>query len=145
MKLTYTIVTPERIVQEGEADSVSVMTSLGEITILPQHVPLVALMKAGEMRIKSGKEEMLLATSTGLVEVRSGSKVVVLADSAERSEELELAAIETAKKRAEEALAEARNCNDVSTADAAAHLERELARYRVAIKKGKGKHTTLNQ
>lgn len=145
MKLAYTIVTPERIVQEGEADSVSVMTSLGEITILPQHIPLVALMKAGEMRIKSGKEEMLLATSTGLVEVRSGSKVVVLADSAERSDELELAAIEAAKKRAEAALVEARNRNDVSTADAAAHLERELARYRVAIKKGKGRHTTLNQ
>lgn len=145
MKLTYTIVTPERIVQEGEADSVSVMTSLGEITILPQHVPLVALMKAGEMRMKNGKEEMLLAISTGLVEVRAGSKVVVLADSAERSDELELAAIETAKQRAEQALIEARNRNDVSTADAAAHLERELARYRVAIKKGKGKHTTLNQ
>lgn len=145
MKLTYSIVTPERIVQEGEADSVSVMTSLGEITILPQHVPLVALMKAGEMRIKNGKEDMLLVTSTGLVEVRSGSKVVVLADSAERSEELEIAAIEAAKKRAEEALTEARNRNDVSAADAAAHLERELARYRVAIKKGKGRHTTLNQ
>lgn len=145
MKLTYTIVTPERIVQEGEADSVSVMTSLGEITILPQHIPLVALMKAGEMRIKNGKEEMLLATSTGLVEVRSGSKIVVLADSAERSDELEVTAIEAAKKRAEEALAEARNRNDVSTADAAAHLERELARYRVAVKKGKGRRTTLNQ
>lgn len=145
MKLTYSIVTPERIVQEGEADSVSVMTSLGEITILPQHIPLVALMKAGEMRIKNGKEEMLLATSTGLVEVRSGSKIVVLADSAERSEELEIAAIVAAKKRAEEALTEARNRNDVSTADAAAHLERELARYRVAVKKGKGRHTTLNQ
>jgi F-type H+-transporting ATPase subunit epsilon len=145
MKLTYTIVTPERIVQEGEADLVSVMTSMGEITILPQHIPLIALMKAGEMRMKNGKEEMLLATSTGLVEVRAGSKVVVLADSAERSDELELTAIEAAKKRAEEALIEARNRNDVSTADAAAHLERELARYRVAIKKGKGKHTTLNQ
>lgn len=145
MKLTYTIVTPERIVQEGEADSVSVMTSLGEITILPQHIPLVALMRAGEMRINNGKEEMLLVTSTGLVEVRSGSKVVVLADSAERSDELELAAIEAAKKRAEEALKEARNRNDVSTADAAAHLERELARYRVAVKKGRGKHTTFNQ
>lgn len=145
MKLTYTIVTPERIVQEGEADSVSVMTSLGEITILPQHIPLVALMKAGEMRIKNGKEDMLLATSTGLVEVRSGSKIVVLADSAERSDELEIVAIEAARKRAEEALVEARNRNDVSTVDAAAHLERELARYRVAVKKGKGRHTTLNQ
>jgi F-type H+-transporting ATPase subunit epsilon len=143
-KLTYTIVTPERIVAEGEAESISVMTSMGEITVLPHHVPLLALMKAGEMRIWNGNEESLLATSTGLFEVRTGGSVVVLADTAERSDELEIAAIESAKQRAEEALAEARKKNDVTYADAAAHLERELARYRVALKKGKGKRTTIN-
>ncbi len=143
-KLTYTIVTPERVVMDGEADSISVMTSMGEITVLPHHVPLLALMKAGEMRIRNGNEETLLATSTGLFEVREGGLVVVLADTAERSEELEIAAIEAAKKRAEDALIEARQKNDVSYADAAAHLERELARYRVALKKRKGKRTTLN-
>ena len=143
MKLFYSIVTPERVVQEGEADLVSVSTAMGEITILPSHVPLVALMKAGELRIKNNSEEILLATSTGLVEVRGGSKVIVLADTAERSDELELEAIELAKKRAETALIEVRNKNDVGFADAAAHLERELARYRVAVKKGKGKHSSI--
>ncbi len=138
-KLHYKIVTPERVVQEGEADSVSVMTSMGEITVLPHHVPLLALMRAGEMRIKNGKDEILLATSTGLFEVREGSQIVVLADSAERSDELELGAIEAAKKQAQENLVALRNRNDVGFADAAAHLERELARYRVALKKGKGK------
>ncbi len=137
MKLTYTIVTPERIVQEGEADLVTVMTSTGEITVLPTHMPLVTLMRAGEMRIKNGSEEMLLATSTGLFEVREGSKIVVLADTAERCEELELAAIEAAKKQAEDALIEARHRNDVSFTDAAVHLERELARYKVAMKRGR--------
>ncbi len=138
-KLHYQVVTPERIVQEGEADSISVMTSMGEITVLPNHIPLLALMKAGEMRIVNNKEEILLATSTGMFEVRDGSNIVVLADSAERSDELELAAIEAAKKKAEDALKEMRNRNDVGFADAAAHLERELARYRVAMKKGKSK------
>ncbi len=138
-KLKYQIVTPERVVQEGEADSISVMTSMGEITVLPHHVPLLALMKAGEMRIMNGGQEALFATSTGLFEVRDGSSVVVLADTAERSEELEIAAIEAAKKQAEDNLKTIRNANDVGFADAAAHLERELARYRVALKKGKVK------
>ncbi len=142
--LSYTIVTPERVVLEGEADAISVMTSMGEITVLPHHVPLLALMKAGEMRIQHHGEEILLATSTGLFEVRDDGTVVVLADTAERSDELELAAIEEAKQRAAQALTDARQKNDVSYADAAAHMERELARYRVAIKKGRGKHTSLN-
>lgn len=144
-KLHYQVVTPERIVLEGEADSISVMTNMGEITVLPHHIPLLALMRAGEMRIVNNKEEILLATSTGMFEVRDGSKVVVLADSAERSDELELAAIEAAKKQAEDALKAIRNANDVGFADAAAHLERELARYRVAMKKGRSKQHRMTE
>jgi F-type H+-transporting ATPase subunit epsilon len=145
LQLHYTVVTPERLVFEGDADSISVMTSMGEITVLPHHVPLLALMKAGEMRVRKGSEEELLATSTGMFEVRQDGSVVVLADTAERIDELEVSAIEEAKKRAEIALTEARNQNDVGYADAAAHLERELARYRVAMKKGKARqHRTEN-
>ena len=138
-KLHYQIVTPDRVVQEGDADLITVMTSMGEITVLPNHIPLLALMRAGEMRIMNNGVETLLATSTGLFEVRDGSSIVVLADTAERSEELELEAIEAAKKLAEDSLKNLRNSNDVGFADAAAHLERELARYRVAMKKGKTK------
>ena len=139
LTLHYIVVTPERLVFEGDAESISVMTSMGEITVLPHHVPLLALMKAGEMRVRKGAETELLATSTGMFEVRQDGSVVVLADTAERVDELELSAIEDARKRAEIALTDARNRNDVSYADAAAHLERELARYRVAMKKGKAK------
>lgn len=135
MKLKYKIVTPERIVMEGEADSLTAMTAIGEITVLPKHMPLVTLLRAGEMRVKNGAEETSIAASSGLLEVHDGNEVVVLAETAERSEELELAAIEEAKKRAEDALKSVRNRNDVAFADAAAHMERELARYRVAIKR----------
>ncbi len=135
MKLSLKIVTPERIVFEDEVDSISVMTETGEITVLPNHVPLVSLLRAGEMRLKDGKSETYLAVSTGLIEVRPGNNVVVLADTAERSEELELAEIEKAKLQAEKNLAEARDKNEVAFADAAAHLERELARFRVASKR----------
>ena len=133
--LTYKLITPERVVLEGQAVSLSVMTERGEITILPGHIPLASLLKAGEMRVKTvdGKEE-LLAVSTGLLKVEPGNRIVILANTAERSEELELAKIEEAKLRAEEALKNIRSREDASFADAAAHLERELARYRVAIK-----------
>lgn len=133
--LTYKILTPERLVMEGEASSISVMTEDGEITVLPGHIPLATLLKAGEMRVRDAQgNEALLAVSTGLFEVKPNNEIVVLADTAERSEELELAAVEAAKQRAEMALAEARNREDVSLTDAAAHLERELARYKVALK-----------
>ncbi|MCG3772886.1 MAG: ATP synthase epsilon chain [Nitrosomonadaceae bacterium] len=133
--LTYKIITPERVVLEGEATSLSVMTEDGEITVLPGHIPLASLLKAGEMRVRTleGKEE-LLAVSTGLLEVKKNNQIVILANTAERSEELELEKIETAKRLAEEALKNIRNREDVSFASAAAHLERELARYRVAVK-----------
>jgi F-type H+-transporting ATPase subunit epsilon len=145
-KIDIKIVTPERVVFEGSADSVSAMTENGEVTILPGHVPMASLLRAGEMRLKDNGQETLLAVSTGVLEVKVGSNVVILADTAERSEELELAQIEAAKKLAEDRLTEARNKNDIGYADAAAHLERELARYRVAIKhKYKGPRPTIDQ
>lgn len=142
-KLSIQIVTPERIVFEGDADSVSVMTEEGEITVLPNHIPLVSLLRAGEMRLKNNGAESLLAVSTGVLEVKAGSKIIILADTAERSEELELQKIEEAKKLAQQRLEEARKQNDVSYVDAAAHLERELARYRVAMKHKHGPRTTV--
>ncbi len=138
-KLHYQIVTPERVVQEGEADSVSVMTNMGEITVLPHHVPLLSLMKAGELTIRNGGNTEYFASSTGMFEVRDGSSIVVLADTAERSDELELDAITAAKQRAEDGLAAIKNGTATDFADATAHLEREMARYRVAMKKGKSK------
>lgn len=135
-KISLKIVTPEKIVFEDSVDSITTMTENGEITILPNHSALVSLLKAGEMTLRDGKEESLLAVSTGVIEIRPGNNVIILADTAERSEELELEKIEEAKKLAEERLKNARNKNDVAYADAAAHMERELARWKVA-KKGK--------
>ena len=134
-KLSIKIVTPERIVFEDEADSLSVMTENGEITVLPNHVPLVSLLRAGEMRLMDSGKESALAVSTGLIEVRPGNTIVVLADTAERSEELELAEIEKAKELAEKRLKEARDKNEVAYADALVHLERELARHKVASRR----------
>ena len=95
------------------------------------------MLRAGEMRIKRGGEEHFLVASTGFVEVRSGNQVVILADSAERAEDLELEKIEEAKERAQKLLLEKRGVDDVAFANAAAMMERELARHRVATKRKK--------
>lgn len=134
MQLNLKIVTPERIVYEDTVDSISLMTETGEVTILPNHVPLVSNLRSGEIRLKKNGEEHHLVASTGFLEVRPGNEVVVLADTAERAEELELEKIEEAKTRAYKILQETRFADHVSFADAAAHLERELARFRVATK-----------
>lgn len=137
MTLSLKIVTPERIVYEDVVDSVSLMTEMGELTILPNHVPLVANLRAGEVRLKKNGEEHFLVASTGFLEVRPGNQVILLADSAERADELELEKIEEAKERARKFLTETRHKDDVAFADASVHLERELARYRVAVKRRK--------
>ncbi|MFA6130742.1 MAG: ATP synthase F1 subunit epsilon [Patescibacteria group bacterium] len=134
--LTLKIVTPERLVFEGMADSISAMTEMGEVTILPGHAPLVALLRAGEMRLKTKNASSLLSVSTGLLEVRTDNIVIILADTAERAEELDVQKIEEAKALAQKRLLEARSQGEVAYADAASHLERELARERVA-RKGK--------
>ncbi|MFA4845684.1 MAG: ATP synthase F1 subunit epsilon [Patescibacteria group bacterium] len=139
MKIHLSIVTPERIVFEDEVDSVSAMTQMGEVTILPGHVPLVANLQAGELRLKKNGEESFLVASTGFLQVQSHNKVVVLADTAERVEELELEKIEEARERARRLLTEKRHGDDVAFANAAAMLERELARHRVASKRKKYK------
>ncbi len=132
--LSLKIVTPERIVFEQTVDSVTAMTEMGEVTILPDHIPLIANLRAGELRVKNGGEESFLVASTGFLEVRGNNEIVILADTAERAEELELEVIEQAKERARKLLEEKRHVDDVAFADAAAILERELARYRMAIK-----------
>lgn len=131
------IVTPEREVYNDTVDSLTAMTQMGEITILPNHVALVANLRAGEMSVNVKGEEQFLVASTGFLEVRPGNQVIVLADTAERVEELELEKIAEAKERAIRLLEEKRHVDDVAFADAAAMLERELARERVVIRRKK--------
>ena len=131
-KINLKVVTPERIVYEDEVDLVTAMTEAGEITVLPEHIPLVSNLRAGEMRLKKDGEEHLLVASTGFLQVRPGNQVVILADTAERAEELDLAKIEEAKERAQKLMEEKRHVDNVAFANAAAMMERELARYKVA-------------
>ena len=124
------IVTAERAVYSGEVDMVVAPGVEGQLGILPHHAPLMTMLQPGELRIKRGGEEVSLAISGGFLEVRP-DKVVVLADAAERAEEIDIARAEAAKRRAQERLAE-RHAPEIDAAQAEAALRRSLARLRVA-------------
>ncbi|MEK9132249.1 MAG: ATP synthase F1 subunit epsilon [Patescibacteria group bacterium] len=128
----FKIVTPERVVFEDTIDEVIMPTVNGEIAVLPEHEPLVTLLKAGVLRIKKGATEIPLAVSSGVIEI-DGKKIVVLADSAERADELEEEKIEKAKEEAKHIM-ESKRGDSEGFAQANAALERELARLKVVRK-----------
>lgn len=133
MKLKLKIVTPERILFDEEIDSVSLPTCQGEITVLPHHIPLVSVLAPGEIVLRQDNKVTSLAMSGGLVEVQPESSVIVLADTAERVEEIDVARAEEAKKRAAKLMSEKRHEAE-TFATLAAKMEKELARLRVARK-----------
>ena len=123
------LITPDHTVFDGDVDSVSLPTPDGEITVLPHHIPLMSIVIPGSITIRKGKEEQLIAVSRGVIEV-DGASVRVLADTADRAEELEEAAIEKAKEQAKKLMEEKRYDSE-GLAEATAILERELARLHV--------------
>jgi F-type H+-transporting ATPase subunit epsilon len=123
------VVTAERELYNGEADSLIAPGSEGELGILPRHAALLTTLKAGEMLIKLGGAEEPFFVSGGFLEV-SDNKVTVLAESAELAEEIDQARAEAARRRAQEHLAQAQS--DVERADLLGALERAVARIHVA-------------
>ena len=118
---------------ETEVDSLTLPTELGEITILPNHIPLVANLAPGEIRYKAGSKQDFFAVSGGVIEVRKNHEVVVLADSAEFGHEIDVARAEQARERARKTMSESYK-DEKSFAGAAIGLEKHLARLKVARK-----------
>ena len=130
MPLTVDIVTAERVVYSEEGvDEVVAPGTEGELTVLPMHAPLLTMIKPGVMRIVKGNDETEMAIDGGFLEVR-GDRVTVLADAAERAEEIDVARAEEARRRAERQLEERET--EVDLARAAAELQRALLRLKVA-------------
>ena len=139
--IKFEIVTPERTVLREDVAEVTIPTNQGEITVLPKHTPLIAFLQPGVLTLKKKDGEKSVAfVSGGFVEVFK-NKVVVLADAAERAEEIDLAKVEEAKRRAEEAMSRLRGEDAAQFAEVSAQLERELARTR-AVKKWKNIKTS---
>jgi F-type H+-transporting ATPase subunit epsilon len=132
--LSFKLITPEKVAFEKKVSQVTLPTMDGEISILPGHIPLVAELVPGVAMLKEHNHSEDVAVSGGFIQVDSSGNVTVLADTAERGEDLNLKDIEAAKSRAEQVMRESARGNDEAFARAAAELERELARYRVARK-----------
>jgi len=126
------IVTAERTVFSEDVDSVTVPGVEGQLGILPHHIPLMTMLQSGELRVMQEGNELFLAISGGFLEVRP-DKVVILADAAERAEEIDIARAEEAKRRAEEELSHPRPEIDIAQAGAA--LRRSLIRIKVGQKR----------
>ena len=131
MPLHFEITTPSRTLLTLEVDSVTIPTRMGEVTILPHHIPLVAILEPGELVVRKNGALSYFAVSGGSIEVLPESRLRILADTAERAEELDEAKIEEARERARLLMEEKIHVDDVAYASAAAALNRELARLKV--------------
>jgi F-type H+-transporting ATPase subunit epsilon len=130
MPLTLQIITPERVVfSEEGVESVTLPGSEGELTVLPSHSPLMTELSPGPLVFRKGGQETDVAVAGGFLEVRD-DKVTILADTAERSEEIDAARAEEARQRARAVLEGGEG--DVDIAAAMASLMRAQARIRVA-------------
>jgi F-type H+-transporting ATPase subunit epsilon len=122
------VVTAERELYSGEANVVNAPGSEGRLGILPRHAPLLAFLKAGELRIELQGAEDALFVSGGFLEVYENT-VTILADAAEHAEDIDQARAQDARRRAEERLTLAQS--EQERADLQAALERALIRLRV--------------
>lgn len=138
-KLAFEITTPEGVVYKDEIDQITIPTQQGEITVLPHHLPLVSVLVPGELKVVKDKQERFIACTRGFVEVLPNNKIVILADAADRSEDIDLTKAEEAKKRAEELLKQ-KSVDDVDYTALSGAIERELSKIRLARKRHT-KHT----
>ncbi len=135
MSFKFQIITPEKIIRSGDADSVSVPTFEGEITILSNHMPLISAVKIGVLRVKHGKEESYLAIDGGILKMDKGG-LMILANSASRADEMVEEQIQRARDEAKKAMEEKR-VDSAEFMQALAMLERETAKLK-AFKKYRG-------
>ena len=131
MTVHVDIVSAEQEIYSGTAEMVFAPLVTGEVGILPRHAPLLARMKPGEVRVRSGSEDLSFYVSGGLLEVQP-HVVTVLADTALRAKDIDEAAALKAKEHAEEAMRNRKS--DIDYAKAQAELAEATAQLR-AIQK----------
>jgi len=125
------IVTPERKVYAETANMVSVSGVEGELGILPNHIPLVTPLRIAPVVIKRGNQVDVVAVNGGFIEVRK-DKIVILAESAELSTDINIERAEAAKQRAQQRLAAKQDQVDFRRAELA--LQRAMNRLHIKHK-----------
>ncbi|CAH0345084.1 F0F1 ATP synthase subunit epsilon [Bacillus sp. CECT 9360] len=123
------VVTPDGPVYDAEVEMISTKAQSGELGILPGHVPLVAPLQIGAVRLKKGNQTEYIAVNGGFLEVRP-DVVTILAQSAERAENIDLARAKSAQTRAEKNLQDQQDNIDTKRAELA--LKRALNRITIA-------------
>jgi F-type H+-transporting ATPase subunit epsilon len=126
--LKLEIVTPEAVTYSDDVEMVTLPGIEGEMGIFPQHVPMMTQIAPGEISVRKGGQESLLAVGEGFVEI-TADRVSVLTDMAVRAENIDEAAAEAARKRAEARLAE--KLNGEEEAMVRASLSNALAQINV--------------
>lgn len=144
LKIKLRIVTPEKTVFENEVSQATLPTTEGEVTILPSHRSYIASLKPGEIMLKKDQEEMLLSISGGFIEFH-GNELIVLADTAERAEEIDLKRAEEARKKAQELQKQRISMDENEFAAVLAAIQKESARIRVARKHYSRRGITLGE
>jgi F-type H+-transporting ATPase subunit epsilon len=135
--LRLEIITVEGRLFDDDVNMVVVPASEGVMGILPHHTPVLTALTYGELLLKKdGLPDQYFAIGGGFLEVRP-DHVVILADAAERADEIDLARAEVARRRAEELLEQTKN-NQVDFARAEASLRRSLTRIKIARKRREG-------
>jgi len=132
--MRFELATPTRLVVSSEVDEVVAPGTEGYFGVLPGHAAFLTTLGAGELTYRHGREEQHLAVIGGFAEV-SGERVIVLAEGAERPEEIDRERAERAKKRAEQRLAgksPTTASEEIDYTRALAALTRALTRLQVA-------------
>jgi F-type H+-transporting ATPase subunit epsilon len=129
MPLHVEVIAVDRVIMTEDTDVVVAQTASGQVAILPAHAPMVTLLVPGQLRLGRGSTEHILSVSGGYLEVRE-NQVVVLADAAERAEDIDLQRAIAARERAVAELAQKQS--NVEAARASIALSRAIARIRVA-------------
>jgi F-type H+-transporting ATPase subunit epsilon len=129
MPIHLEIVTAERVVLSDEVDQINAPTKDGRVGILPRHMLLLTVLDVGELDIIKGGVRTPFAISGGFMEVLP-NRVTILADTAERADEIDEARAEEARRRAEERIAQRQSDQELALAEA--ELRRALIRLKVA-------------
>lgn len=135
MPIQCDIVTQERSVFSDQVDAVNLPGAEGRMGILPNHSPLLTALDYGEVVVRKGHEESYFAIGGGLAEIQP-DHVIVLADSAEAAEEIDLERAQHARERAEKAMKEG-IVDQVRYAEMEAQLRRARIRIDVSLKRQK--------
>lgn len=132
-QLTLTIVTQEKELLKEKVDQITAPTTSGEVTILPNHVPLFTRLQTGVVIYKVSGNSTQVVISNGFMDVAPNNAVTILTDSATHERDISLAQAEEAKKKAEQAMEHKTERRDFLIAEAS--LRRALMELKIARKR----------